>query len=61
MDNQPTFDAFATLFEGYVRNLARCQNPEERADLLVGMIALVKEMDRLIVEEYSALAATTRR
>jgi hypothetical protein len=59
-DNRSTFDAFSTLFEGYVRNLKGCHSPEQRADLLVGMVVLIKEIDRLIANEYSSLATTAR-
>jgi hypothetical protein len=59
-DNQSTFDALGTLFERYVRNLKACHKPEQRADLLVGMVVLIKEIDRLIANEYSSLADTAR-
>jgi len=54
-DTQQRFEFLAAQFEMFVRDLEACRSREQRWVLLGGMIRLIEEIDRLLLNEQLAL------
>jgi hypothetical protein len=54
-DMQQRFESLAAQFEMFVRDLDECRGREQRWVLLQGMVVLIEEIDRLLLNEQLAL------
>jgi hypothetical protein len=49
------FERLAAKFEVIEHNLRECHKPEERRELLKGMLVVIVELDRLVLNDLSWL------
>ena len=54
-DIQQSFESLAAQFEMFVRDLDECRSQEQRWVLLQGMVLLIEEIDRLLLNEQLAM------
>jgi hypothetical protein len=47
------FERLAAKFEVIERNLSECHKPEERRELLKGMLIVIVELDQLVLNDLS--------
>lgn len=52
---QERFESLAAQFDMFVRDLDECRSREQRWVLLQGMVLLIEEIDRLLLNEQLAL------
>jgi hypothetical protein len=56
-DIQQRFESLAAQFDMFVRDLDECRSREQRWVLLQGMVLLIEEIDRFLLNEQLALVS----
>jgi hypothetical protein len=56
-DIQQRFESLEAQFEMFVRDLDECRSREQRWVLLQGMVVLIEEIDRLLLNEQLELVS----
>jgi hypothetical protein len=51
------FGRLAAQFEVMAHNLTVCKNPQQRRELLIGMMAVLNQIDDILMRDHSLLDA----